>query len=113
LLPQRLEGGLFNLQQLSVALSFAVLYDGSGRCLRQASTRLASEGLHLMDVLHTLRGMVAMMTDHSAAEEEEVEDGSTRTVDPQATTEKGLDAKYKQLLTGWCALLASIVDEHD
>ncbi len=110
-MPQRLEGGLFNLQQLSVALSFAVLYDGSGRCLRQASTRLASEGLHLMDVLNTLRGMVAVMTDHSAAEEEE--EGSARTIDPQATTEKGLDAKYKQLLTGWCALLASIVDEHD
>ena len=64
-----------------------------------------------MDVLHTLRGMVAVMTDHSTAEEEE--EGSARTVDPQATTEKGLDAKYKQLLTGWCALLASIVDEHD
>lgn len=110
---------MFNLQQLSVALSFAVLFDGSGRCLRQACTRLASEGLHLRDVLHTLRGMVVVMVDHSSAAEEEVEEkekekGSASTVvDPTATTEKGLDAKYKQLLTGWCALLASIVDEHD
>ena len=109
-MPQRLEGGLFNLQQLSVVLSFAVLYDGSGRCQRQACTRLASEGLQLLDVLHTLRGMVAVMAEHSAAEGEE---GSALTVDAPATTEKGLDAKYKQLLTGWCALLASIVDEHD
>lgn len=50
------------------------------------------------------------MTEHSAAEGEE---GSALTVDAPATNEKGLDAKYKQLLTGWCALLASIVDEHD
>jgi len=47
--------------------------------------------------------MVAVMVDNSAAME-----GSGQDI-----IEKELDAKYKLLLTEWCALLASIVDKHD
>lgn len=120
LYTQRLEGGLFNLQQVSIILAYACIFDTT--CLKKAVLRLGSEDSNLEDVLDTLRDM--LLTLHSADEEGsgessggEVKVGGDSSAsgsssgDGKSSVDKVVESEYKQVITEWCAALSAIVDQ--
>lgn len=107
---QRLEGGLFNLQQVSTILAYACIFDAS--CLKKAQLRLGSEDATLEDVLDTLRAMLLTLHSADTPEEDKVEaGGASKVEDSRSSAEKAVEGEYKQVITEWCAALSTIVDE--
>lgn len=101
---QRLEGGLFNLQQVSLILAYGCVFDRT--CLKKAELRLGSEDASIEEVLDTLRDM--LVTLHSA--------DATDTTDADGSEQKGgadkaVEGEVKKVVTEWCAALAALVEQ--
>lgn len=105
------------MQQLAVAISFAVIFDPE--CFRKAELKLRAaegfprnddddgeDGLSMEDVLDTLRSHVLSLGDGTGMED--TGDSSSGKVGDE---EREVAAKYKQLLTEWCAALSTIIEE--
>jgi hypothetical protein len=112
ILSQRLEGGLFNMQQLSVAIAFACIFDKE--CFKKAEVKLQSSdlgedgaGLSMEDVLDILRFHTVTVADGllNSEEEDSAEEGELK-------EERDTARRYQQLLTEWCAALSAIIEEN-
>lgn len=101
---QRLEGGLFNLQQTATIIAYAATNDPAS--YKHAELRLAQENASMEDVLTTLRDLLLTLQ-----QEEDESDGSasgsgggdSEGVD---AVEKEVDKQYKACLVTWSAALA-------
>jgi hypothetical protein len=111
---QRLEGGLFNMQQLSVSIAFACIFDKD--CFKKAELKLQGSDLGGIDeedtavltmetVLDTLRGHAITVADGLLNSGEENEEGELK-------EERETALRYQQLLTEWCAALSVIIEEN-
>ncbi len=112
ILSQRLEGGLFHMHQLAVAIAFACIYDSE--CRKKAEIRLSAEDLSLADVLDTLRGHVFTLARNEEADSKQ-DSGSSGSKSGAAEDKEKKEAQeraeqHRQLLTDWCAVLASNVE---
>lgn len=63
---QRLDGGLFVLQQLSVIISFVLVYDGSS-CMPLAVNRLATDASDLSEIIEIVREMTDNLGNDSSS----------------------------------------------
>ena len=111
---QRLEGGLFNLQQVSIILAYACTFDAS--CRNKAELRLGSEQASLEEVLDTVRDMLltlrtADLPDLDAESTgSEADKNGQKEQDSVLSAEKVADQEYKQVLTEWCAVLSTLLE---
>ena len=111
---QRLEGGLFNLQQVSIILAYACTFDTS--CRNKAELRLSSEQASLEEVLDTVRDMLltlrtADLPDLDAESTgSEADKNGQKEQDSVLSAEKVADQEYKQALTEWCAVLSTLLE---
>ncbi len=114
LLPaQRLEGGLFNLQQVSLIIAYACIFDRT--CLRKAELRLGSECASLGDVLDTLRDLLLTLRSGSDSSDA-TEDGGTVAVNgnsSEGNSDAAGEEEYQRVLTQWSAALSTILAEAD
>jgi hypothetical protein len=140
---QRLEGGLFNLQQVSLIIAFACVMDSNGgdsgsgsakrltmTCLEKVQRRLEAEGSSslgtVLDVLRdmavTLRAAADSDRDRESAEAAGAATGSSAggaavAVAVTATQlQRAADRELIARLTEWCAALDAIIgpgDEED
>ena len=123
LYAQRLEGGLFNAQQLALIVSFACIYDRYGSSLRKAGARLSAEDMEPAEVLSIMRGLA--LTLQQPAEDIQNSSGSTgsssssngsgkgdkeeETEDGEIDMEKELNGRHLALVRRWCAALAQLL----
>ena len=98
LISQRLEGGLFNIQQVSMIIAYACVFDPV--CRKKAELRLATESATLEDVLTTLRDLLLTLREGQEDQQDEA-DGHV---------EREVDAQYKQVVVQWTAALAEIIN---
>ena len=124
---QRLEGGLYNLQQAAIILAFACVFEP--RCLQKAELKLSAEGASLEDVQDTLREMLLTLQTMNGDDQEEGSEsngttggsgkdsgkGSVRDIDSGGASsldsDEKVDARFKLLLTEWCAALSKLISE--
>lgn len=99
---QRLEGGLYNLQQVASLIAYACIFDPDS--YKKAALRLATENATVEDVLTTLRDMLLTL---QKAEQESEEEGSARSADEEV--EREVDRAYKAVVVQWCAALSRLV----
>jgi len=112
---QRLEGGLFNLQQVSIILAYACTFDAS--CRNKAELRLSSEQASLEEVLDTLRDMLLTLRTaelpadgESDSANSEAGKNNKEEKDSVLSAEKVADQEYKQVITEWCAVLSTLLE---
>lgn len=105
------------MQQLAIILGFACVFDKN--CLQKAEIKLASEGMSMALVLDTLRDHTQTLRE--SLEEEAAAAGKGSSSSSSSSSSNGKSAEsvqekeearaFVQLLTEWCAVLAtSVVD---
>ena len=104
------------MQQVSIILSYACIYDHTQTCFHKANIRLNSEELSMADVLDTLRDTLLDMNTNNVQNDMNTTTTTSNNnnldenqVVNQVDIEKELNAKYKQVLTDWCAMLSTII----
>ena len=122
---QRLDGGLFYLQELALIIAFACILDSHHKdCLVRATSKFSSasfdrirttnksgsvakEELSMMVVLNVLRNYAGYLR----IMEEEMSDSSSSVsgVDGQVNIDKDLNRKFRILLTEWSAGLTELL----
>eukprot|EP01038_Epipyxis_sp_PR26KG_P004880 gene4880-6837_t len=111
---QRLEGGLFYMQQLAIIITFACISDKSS--LQKAELKLSMDDLSLSHILTTLREIIVVLIKNSnnsnnSNNNENKNDISNDNNNAVGNIEESLDFKYKKLLTEWSAMLATLISE--
>lgn len=103
---QRLEGGLYSMQQASIIIAFACIFDPTNKSLHKSQIKLASDGASMIEVLEVLREATA-----------NIGDDQTNLSDLSSTTSSSLNndhnledkKRQKVVFTSWCAALATII----
>lgn len=102
---ERLNAGLFQLQQLCIILTGVCIYRKD--CLQQLEVKLSAADLNLNDVLSVLRELVYSLS---------VSEGTVNRNDASSSKEAVTTAEdiddgngYRKLLIEWCAILATLV----
>jgi hypothetical protein len=110
LLSQRLDGGLFTLQQLSAIIVFACLYDKENHSLEKAQIKLEGEDLYLEDILNVLREAAVHM--YEKKKSESVNGDSTMSAE-EREKEEGRES-VRKLFVDWsmAAGTLSVLDKN-
>lgn len=106
---QRLEGGLFNVQQLAMIITFACIYDKKGGSSIKVRKRLESKSTELTYILKVMRDLVITLEDNLADTPASANDTSTR---EDADIEMEYYKSHKNILTQWCAALSNIITDN-
>ena len=104
------------MQQLAIIIAFVCVYDKSS--YQKAEIKLASDGMSMAHVLGTLRDHVQTLREALVEQEEQSESGSgsssngsgSSSLSAAAAQEKEEARGFVQLLTEWCAVLATTLD---
>ena len=132
---QRMDGGLFQLQELALIISFACVFDSNKDCLTRAESKLSAASFHRTEEGGagrdddeddeddedgggkeelSLRDVLGVMRDHVAhlmsMDENSSSSSSSSSSAPVINIEKDLDRKFKTLLTEWSAALATLIN---
>ena len=133
-----MDGGLFQLQELALIISFACVFDSHKDCLVRAEGKLSAASFHRTETGRagrggeeeedeeggggsgenreelSLRDVLGVMRDHVAHLISMVEAASSSSSSSSngsvINIEKDLDRKFKTLLTEWSAALATLIN---
>ena len=133
-----MDGGLFQLQELALIISFACVFDSHKDCLVRAEGKLSAASFHRTETGRagrggedeeggggsgenreelSLRDVLGVMRDHVAHLISMVEAASSSSSSSSSSSngsviniEKDLDRKFKTLLTEWSAALATLIN---
>lgn len=107
---QRLDGGLFQLQELALIITFACVFDTSKDCLTRAEGKLSAASFHRVSEGKkalsgkdevTLQNVLAVMRDNAAY---------LRTVQEEGDEKEDRDAiQYMHMLLEWSAALNALI----
>ena len=123
---QRLDGGLFTLQQLSAIIIFTCLYDKDHNSIIKSQIKLKDEDLCLEDLVNVLREAavhlheVKKKLDSDSNGNENNENGSKNGENGikvvEINSENGIDEdreKQRKLFVSWTTAIASQVEEKE
>jgi len=124
---ERLDGGLFYLQEVALIIAFACIFDSHHKdCLVRAASKFSAASFDLINkdgstkeelsmnvVLNVLRNYAAYLRNTEEEEQPVTGDSSNSIsgVDGQVNIDKDLNRKFRILLTEWSAGLTELLKE--